>query len=186
MKRLALSILGALLPASVLVGGMAAHANVAAITPMPYAPDAATVGSMVEGTLADAGLPVDLAGIPFADIDAVIASVTASLPALPVDVPIAQGVATDAETVVAEAHGALAGVEETVAGLPLELPLDVPALPAIPDAAGLVATVTGVVGGLGLPVPLDTPALPAVPEVAGVLAQVQETIAGLGLSLPGI
>lgn len=196
MKRSALSILIALLPASALVGGMA-HADGVAITPMPYAPDTSTIASMAGGTLADAGVPIDLAGLPFADLDAAIATVTAALAGLPLEDP-ALPTAPDVTTVVAtvqdvlagvgvpsdvptDADGILARVEAAVAGagLPVDVPVDVPALPAVPAVAGLLATVSDTVAGL----PLDT--LPAAPDLGGVLALAEDTIAGLGISLPG-
>src|SRR5688572_10283874 len=99
MKRSALSILIALLPASALVGGMA-HADVAAITPMPYAPDTSTIAAMAEGTLADVGVPVDLSGLPLADLDAAVATVTAALAGLPVEGP-ALPAAPEVTTIVA-------------------------------------------------------------------------------------
>lgn len=179
MKRSALSILTALLPASVLVGGIA-HANVAAITPMPYVPDSSTVVGMAEGALADAGIPVDLSALPLADIDAavaalegVLATVAGAGAGLPLDVPADE-----------PAVPALPALPDA----PLPALPDVPAVPAVPDVTGVVDTVTGAVGGLPLDVPalpLDVPALPAAPDLAGVLALAEDTIAGLGISLPG-
>jgi hypothetical protein len=187
MKRPALGVLTALLPASVLVAGMA-HADVAAIAPMPYVPDSSTVVGMAQGVLADTGVPVDLSALPMADIDAAVATVEGVLAgAVPSDLPV------DPAPVVATVQDAVAG-----AGLPLAVPTDgpgvpalpavpglpaVPALPAVPDVGGVVSTVTSAVAGL--PLPLDVPALPAAADLAGVLGLAEDTIAGLGISLPG-
>jgi hypothetical protein len=181
MKRPALSVLTALLPAAVLFGGMA-YADVVTITPMPYIPDTATAVGLAEGVLAEAGVPADLGALPVAELEAAIATVETALRGLGIP-----AVPLDAQSVLHTVEAAVAG-----AGLPLDVPAlpalpdapalpDVPALPAVPDV--LLDTVTEAVAGLGLP--LETPALPAAPDLAGVLTLVEDSIAGLGISLPG-
>jgi hypothetical protein len=178
MKRTAVMLMASLAVA-VLLGGLAhgdplddAVPAVPAVPALPALPDAGGLVATVAETLAGVGLPLETPALPalpaVPDAGALVATVQQTLadtglslptqdPVMAVPENILVGNANDAVDRLPLYLSAVPGVteavttaEETVAGL--GLPLDAPALPALPvDPTSLVATVQETVAGLGLP-----------------------------------
>jgi hypothetical protein len=184
MKR---TFAAALIVTPAILAAGVASAGLMAITPVAPVPQLEPVSGLVDGTLADTGLPIDLPALPIdlpalpevtevVDLGTVTAPVTALvqevLPqATPILPPGILQTVTDPVAAVAAAPvsalAPVAGVLEQVTG------------------TSAIATVEAVVDSLGLPV--DVPALPAL-DPASLLNTVSSTVAGLGLpiSLPGL
>ncbi len=191
MKR---TFTAALIVTPAILAAGVASAGLMAITPVAPVPQLEPVSGLVDGTLADTGLPIDLPALPI------------DLPALPVDLPalpevtelvdlgtVTAPVTALVQDVLPQATPVLSpGLLQTVTG-PVAGVAAAPVAALAPVAGILeqvtgtsaIATVEAVVDSLALPV--DIPALPAL-DPAALLNTVSSTVAGLGLpiALPGL
>lgn len=180
MKR---PLAAALVVAPAVLAAGVASAGIMAISPVAPVPHVEPVSGLVDGTLDDTGLPIDLPALPavgeIADPGALTTPVAEAVQEiLPQAVPVLPpGILA---TVAAPVLDVAAAPVATLA----------PVANAVEQVAGTsaVATVEAVADSLGLP--LDVPALPALPALdpAALLDTVNSTVAGLGLpiSLPGV
>ena len=193
MKR---PLAAALIVAPAVLAAGVASAGLMAISPVAPVPQV-DPSNVVEDTLADAGLPIDLPALPaveqLADLGAVTTQAAEVVQeVLPMATPVlpsavleavtdpTAAVGPDVAAAVDAAHGAIATVTDVAAAPVAAL---APVAGIVEQLAGnsAVATVEGVVGSLGLPV--DVPALPAALDPMALVDTVRTTVAGLGLPI---
>jgi hypothetical protein len=131
------------------LAGVGLPLDAPALPALPALPDAASALATVTQTLADTGL-----GLPTQDPvlavpeNIIVGNGNEAVERVPLYLSAVPGVSE----VTTMAGDVTAMAQEAVAGL--GLPLDDPAVPALPDPTSLVATVAETVAGLGLPLGL--------------------------------